>query len=451
MRIGIVDVDSHNYPNFALMKISAYHKAKGDYVEIADPKMSYDRVYQSKIFTFTPDVDTWKDKNVELITGGTGYSVTSKLPDKIENFTEMDYSIYPQHPFSIQFFSRGCIRNCPFCLVKEKEGGIKSVEPVQLNPNGEWVEVLDNNFFANTDWKSAVDYLIDKKQPVNLHGVDIRIMNEEQAFWLNKLPLKKKIHIAWDLPEIDLTDKLKEIVRYINPSKLMCYVLVGFNSSIQDDLYRIYRLRELGILPFVMPYRDFDNKLAKNQYAMDLARWCNNRYIFKSCPRFRDYVPRKNFNCSYYFNSEWSENDLGIIIPEKKRKLKFGLRNIPVDVLNSEDACKSYLKQLHEEHGIICKKCGNKKHYWKGYKNGWECTNCSYRTSLTSRTIMHKTRLPLTYWFYSLYQLYNNPKISVLELQRSLGHNRYEPIWLMVNKLQNAIEKSGEGKDPLIF
>lgn len=123
MRIGLVDVDGHNFPNFALMKIAAFHKGKGDSVEWAMPLFGhYDRVYKSKIFTFTPDEPT--DWRCEVIRGGTGYDIRSRLADEIEASTLMDYSIYPQYPFSIQFFSRGCIRHCPFCLVHDKEGGI---------------------------------------------------------------------------------------------------------------------------------------------------------------------------------------------------------------------------------------------------------------------------------------------------------------------------------------
>lgn len=298
MNIGLVDVDSHNYPNLALMKISAWHKAHGDIVEWAMPMFGdYDRVYQSKIFTFTPDEQTnW---NCEVVRGGTGYDIRSRLPEDMERSTAMDYSIYPQYEFSIQFFSRGCIRHCPFCLVHDKEGLIHPVEPLQLNPNGKHIEVLDNNFFANPEWKFAVDFLLDTKQKVNLHGVDIRIMNEEQAFWLNKLPLHKNVHIAWDLPQIDLTDKLREVIRYIKPWKLMRYVLVGFNSTIEQDMYRIERLRELGIKPYVMPYRDFENKTQPSQYAKDLAQYVNKPMIFKSC-KFEDFSPRKGFTCKAY-------------------------------------------------------------------------------------------------------------------------------------------------------
>lgn len=236
---------------------------------------------------------------VEIISGGTGYDIKSYLPKEIEKSTLMDYSIYPQYPFSIQFFSRGCIRRCPFCLVHDKEGEIRPVEPVQLNPIGKWIEVLDNNFFANPEWKSAVDYLINVNQKVNLHGVDIRIMNEEQAYWLNKLKLYKNIHIAWDLPQLDLTEKLREVTKYLKPYKLMCYVLIGFNSSVEQDMYRIERLRELGIKPYVMPYRDFENKTQPSQYCKDLAQYVNKPMIFKSCD-FAEFSPRKGFKCKEY-------------------------------------------------------------------------------------------------------------------------------------------------------
>ncbi|MCM1221098.1 MAG: hypothetical protein NC548_42105 [Lachnospiraceae bacterium] len=128
-------------------------------------------------------------------------------------------------------------------------------------------------------------------------------MNEEQAFWLNKLRLWRSIHIAWDLPQLDLTDKLQEVIRYIKPWKLMAYVLVGFNSTVEQDMYRIERLRELGIKPYVMPYRDFENKTQPSQYAKDLAQYVNKPMIFKTC-KFADFEPRKGFKCSAYLKGQ---------------------------------------------------------------------------------------------------------------------------------------------------
>lgn len=299
MKVGLIDVDGHNFPNFALMKISAYHKSIGDSVEWASALFGdYDRIYKSKIFTFSKDdIRQW---NCEVIKGGTGYDIKSRLSPEIEASTLMDYTIYPQYDFSLQFFSRGCIRKCPFCLVRDKEGYIHPTDPVELNPNGKLIEVLDNNFFANPEWRTAIDYLIKANQKVNLHGVDVRIMNEEQAYWLNKLKLYKSVHIAWDLPNIDLTEKLKEVIKYIKPWKMMCYVLVGFNSTIEQDMFRIERLRELGIKPYVIPYRDFGNKTKPSQYAKDLAQYVNKPMVFKSCS-FKDFSPRKGFKCEEYF------------------------------------------------------------------------------------------------------------------------------------------------------
>jgi hypothetical protein len=132
MNIGLVDIDSHGgFPNLALMKIAAFHKAQGDSVEHANPLFGhYDRVYMSKIFTFTPDYLYSFD--CEVVKGGTGYNMFTSLPDEIETM-QPDYTIYPNCDFSIQFFSRGCIRQCPFCIVRKKEGYIHSVEPMQLN------------------------------------------------------------------------------------------------------------------------------------------------------------------------------------------------------------------------------------------------------------------------------------------------------------------------------
>ena len=299
--LGLIDVDGHNFPNLALMKISAYHKSKGEQIEWAMPLMGYyDTIYASKVFTFTPDFNPLEFNANEIIRGGTGYDISEQLPKEIESVRTPDYSIYPQHQFSIQFYSRGCIRKCPFCLVNAKEGKIHAVEPMDLNPNGKWIEVLDNNFFASPEWKYSIEHLQKQKQPVKFHGVDVRIMTEEQAYYLNKTRLKGGIHIAWDLPQIDLTQKLKEVTKYIKPSKLVCYVLVGFNSTREQDYFRLRTLKDLGILPFVQAYRDFENKRKPTQYEKDISRWANRMWLFNTMD-FKDYEPRKGFKCAEYF------------------------------------------------------------------------------------------------------------------------------------------------------
>ena len=299
MKIGIIDVDGHNFPNLALMKIAGWHKSNGDDVDWAFHFAHYDRVYKAKVFTFTPDDETAIDAD-EIVKGGTGYDIASHLPEEIDAWTKPDYSIYG-FAFSIQFYSRGCIRHCPFCLVNDKEGNIRPVTPMELNPGGKWIEVLDNNFFANPEWREAIRHLKAQGQPVNFHGVDIRIMDAEQAEAIKGLRLKRNIHIAWDIPQVDLTDKLKEIIKIIPAYKLSCYVLVGFNSTPEQDLYRVSTLKSLGITPFVQPFRDYENKTQPSQYAKDFARWANRVWSLKSCD-FLDYMPRKNFRCSQYFD-----------------------------------------------------------------------------------------------------------------------------------------------------
>lgn len=300
MKIGLIDVDGHNFPNLALMKIAGYHRAKGDDVDWAFHFEHYDRIYKAKVFSFTPDDNTADDAD-EIVKGGTGYDIASRLPNEIDEWRKPDYSIYG-FPFTIQFYSRGCIRHCPFCLVHDKEGDIHPVEPMELNPIGKWIEVLDNNFFANPEWREAIKHLKKQGQPINFHGVDIRIMDAEQAEALKGLRLKRNIHIAWDLPQLDLTDKLKEIVMVIPARKLSCYVLVGFNSTPEQDLHRVRILKSLGITPFVQPFRDYENKTKPSQYAKDFARWANRVQLLKSCD-FLDLEIRKNFKCSKYFES----------------------------------------------------------------------------------------------------------------------------------------------------
>lgn len=301
MNIGLIDVDGHNFPNIALMKLSSWHKAQGDDVEWAIPLMGvYDRIYASKVFTFTPDFNPYEYNAKEVMRGGTGYDIKSQLPPVIDKHLGLDYSIYPNCNFSVQFFSRGCIRKCPFCLVNEKEGRIHPVEPMELNPKGEWIEVLDNNFFANPEWRSAVEYLKKLKQPVKFHGVDVRLMDEEMAAALNSLKLKNGVHIAWDLPQIDLTKQLTAMTKHVKPYKIVCYVLIGFNSTKEQDLHRLRTLKSLGILPFVQPYRDFSTNREPTQYEKDLARWANRAWLFKSMD-FEDYEPRNGFKCKEYF------------------------------------------------------------------------------------------------------------------------------------------------------
>ncbi len=317
---AILDIDSHGgFVNLALMKIARWHKDKGEPIEWAMPLFgNYDTIYASKIFTFSPEPN-WNEYNYQTIEkGGTGYDIAKKLPPEIEKILNPDYSIYPTCNYSIQFYSRGCIRKCGFCLVNKKEGRIHAVEPMELNPRGEWIEVLDNNFFANPEWRSAVDDLRKRNLPVKFHGVDVRLMTEEMAYALNSLKLKDGVHIAWDLPKLDLRKRIKEMLKWIAPDKIRCYVLVGYNSTPEQDYERLRYLKEMKILPFVQPYRDFSKHREPSDYERDIARWANRNRCFTTVDFF-DYVPRQGMKGSDYFSSDFVKK-WRVPAPEPKYK-----------------------------------------------------------------------------------------------------------------------------------
>jgi len=274
MNVALFNLEPH-IVNSAMMQVSTYHKSRGDKIFLYSPLFHdfYDKIYAFSIFTFTSKDYVTKD----MIVGGTGFDPKIRLPKEIEACS-YDWSLYPNCNFSIIWFSRGCIRNCRFCIVREKEGYIHPVEPKNLNPNGKYIKVMDNNFFANPEWKKAIKQLQQWNQKVDFQGVDVRLLNKEQCDALNSLKHYRQIHIAWDNPKEDLTDKIKEVSQWINPKKFMCYVLTGFDSTPEEDLYRVEKLRELKISPFVMVY----NK-NKDPFLRSFARWVNRKEFFKSC------------------------------------------------------------------------------------------------------------------------------------------------------------------------
>jgi len=279
-KIGLYNLEP-NIVNTAMMQVSLYHKNKGDDVEIYNPiiKDTYNKIYAFSIFQYTDKGYVTND----MIKGGTGFNIMSELPIEIKD-QDYDWSLYPKCDYSILWFSRGCIRKCPFCVVPQKEGLIKSVEPHNLNPNGKYIKIHDNNFFANPKWKKAIRYLKELKQPVEFEcGIDIRLITKEQVEALNSLRHEKLIKCAWDNPKEDLSVFFKKAIDYgLKPYKLMCFVLIGYWSSPEEDLYRVETLRKLKIDPFVMPY----NK--KDRYQKDFARWVNHKAIFKSV-KWEDY------------------------------------------------------------------------------------------------------------------------------------------------------------------
>jgi hypothetical protein len=247
-------------------------------------KYIYHKVYISKIFTFTSDYE-YSINAEEIIKGGTGYNFNT-LPEEIE-LCQPDYSIYPKCNYTLQRYTIGCIRKCSFCIVNKKEGEFKDIEPMNENPNSEYIYLLDNNFFASNNWLSNIRHLQKYKKPVQFEGIDIRILSEEMIIELNRIKPLKQYHFAWDNIKYDIIDNLKLITKIIKPYKLMCYVLIGFDSTPDEDYYRVMKLREFNINPFVMPY----NK--DNKYQKSFTRWVNNKAVFKSV-KWKDYKYQYN-------------------------------------------------------------------------------------------------------------------------------------------------------------
>ena len=315
MDIGLIDVDGHNFPNLALMRISAYHKAKGDHVEwwLGD-LFHYDIVYMSKIFSdaYSPDVpEPWNADKV--IKGGTGYAISlvdgkevfdeskhSVLPDEIERMFP-DYSIYPKFDFAVAMTSRGCPRGCQFCIVAKKEGRCsRKVADVKDFWNGQKeIKVLDPNITACREKRDLfrqyreTGALIDFTQ-----GLDIRCINDADIDDINAMRIGT-LHFAWDNPADDLEPKFRRFAeRFKRKSNIgTVYCLTNFEDvSVQEHieraLHRIYVLREIGYDPYLMIYNKPDAPIE----IKDLQRWCNNKIVFKSCPRFEDYVPTRKKN-----------------------------------------------------------------------------------------------------------------------------------------------------------
>ncbi len=270
MKIGIYDIDKTRFPNYALMKISQYYKQKSNSVEWYNPLWHdiFDKIYCSSIFTFSDKSYVTND----MICGGSGFDVDSVLPEKIEKCGP-DYSIYPDCDYSIIWFDRGCFRQCPFCIVKEH----RVVNYLTLNPKGKHIKVMDDNFFYG-NWKRKIKWLLKQDQPVDMQNVDARLLTKEMADSLNSLTHYKQIKMSWDNPKENLDIKFMEIAEWINPSKIMVYVLIGYWGTEEEDLWRVERLRKLKYDPFVMPY----NK--HNEYRKNFARWVNHKAIFKSIP-----------------------------------------------------------------------------------------------------------------------------------------------------------------------
>lgn len=303
MRVGMIDVDGHHFPNLALMRISAYHKKHGDDVEWWWTDFEhYNIVYMSKVFSDAYSKDIPEPMNADIvIKGGTGYQIHNvngvevydketdhNLPDEVEKCFP-DYGIYPQYEFAIAMTSRGCPRGCSFCHVSAKEGRCskKVANVCDFYCGQKHIEVLDPNITACIDKHDLFQQYAETKATVTFNqGLDIRLLTHQDIEDINKIRIRD-VHFAWDNPKDDLEGKFADWAKgFRRKSNIgMVYVLTNYDSTMEENLYRIYKLRDMGYDPYVMVY---DKPHALKEIRA-LQRWCNNKVIFKSCKKFEEY------------------------------------------------------------------------------------------------------------------------------------------------------------------
>lgn len=288
MRIGLHDSDKTGFPNMALMKISAWHKAQGDTVTWWMPLLQYDRVYSSKVFTFTPEQPMLPPDTVK---GGTGYGIYKDLPDEMDRMFP-DYSIYPDCKYAIGFLTRGCIRNCPWCVVPRKEGAIRPYRTWReiKRPDSRDIVFMDNNVLACPHGIDQIRDMIGQDVRVDFNqGLDARLITPDVAALLARLRWIRFIRMSCDtdamLPVV--LEAVRRLgVEGVKPYRVFVYLLV---QDIESAERRAIALREAGVEVFAQPYRDFANSIEPTAEMKRFARWVNRKAIFKTVARFAEY------------------------------------------------------------------------------------------------------------------------------------------------------------------
>ncbi len=283
-KIGLIDVDGHSgFPNLALMRLSAHHKARGDNVTWWNGLEVYDRVYMSKVFTFSTDVEHVIRAD-EVIRGGTGYKDYGSLPKEIEAM-KPDYSLYPKFHQAIGFLTRGCIRNCPWCVVPKKEGMIHAAATWQeiARPDCREIIFMDNNVLASDHGLQQVAELDRENLRVDFNqGLDARLITPETAKLLGRLRWIRFVRMSCDTSA--MIPAVEQAAVYLREAgialwRLWSYVLV---QDVEEAHEIILALDKMGITTFAQPYRDYDGG-EPTEDQKHFARWVNAKAAFRSC------------------------------------------------------------------------------------------------------------------------------------------------------------------------
>lgn len=307
MKIGLIDVDGHHFPNLALGKISRYHKQQGDSVEWYDPFEHYDKVYMAKVFMFTQEYQYFINAD-EVEKGGTGYDIHKTLPNFIDRL-QPDYSIYPKvdNKTAYGFLTRGCPNKCKWCIVPKKEGKIHpymDVDEIAIEGRTNLI-LMDNNVLASDYGLQQIEKIIKKGYRVDFNqALDARLVTEDIARLLARVKWLNQIRFGCDTPKqivwcenaMNMIDKFRK-----RPASYLMYTMIS--DDIDEAYTRLSHFRDNKRVRIVaQPFRDVDNPhQIIPQWQKDMARWSMRREIYAVCD-FKDFEPRKGFKCKKYFN-----------------------------------------------------------------------------------------------------------------------------------------------------
>ena len=304
MKIGLHDAEKEylknkSFPNYALMKISAWHKARGDTVEWWNPLYRYDRVYSSKVFDFTP-VNPYLPEDV--IRGGTGYRDIPMdkmlLPEIDDAFP--DYSIYPDCDYAIGYITRGCPNNCRWCIVPKKEGGIKAYRTWEklVRQDTDKLVLMDNNILACEYGIEQLESMIGSKYRIDLNqGMDARLVTEHVADILSRLSWIRFIRFSCDQKsQIQSVKNAIELLKSkgVKPDRIFIYILV--TADVQDAADRVESLKIYrSINLYAQAERNDRMGIQPNVAQLEFQQ----RYMYGGCYRtetWHEYCQRRGFN-----------------------------------------------------------------------------------------------------------------------------------------------------------
>ena len=301
MKIALVDVDSHNFPNLVLMKLSAWHKNRGDEVALMSAEealreenliFKYDKIYGACVFSGQDETLQELEKHgVHL--GGTGTKYKEILPYEVEHIMP-DYSLYGITDTAYGFLTRGCPRGCSFCVVAQKEGrkSYKVADVSEWWAGQENIKLIDPNLLACPEHIELLKQLVNTRAYVDItQGLDARLLTDKNIKLINEMKVKA-LHMAWDNPRDKSVksslEHFRKCTKVKDHRKLVVYVLCNYWSNQDEDLYRIYWLRDNGYDPYVMVY----NKANAPKEITKMQRWVNNKRIFNVVKKFEEYDTR---------------------------------------------------------------------------------------------------------------------------------------------------------------